>query len=245
MNILKKFHKIINNGIIFLVLIPLLIVVFVFKNPYVKKNKKMKKKINIVKVVQENILYFSISLMMYVYLRKLAFVKDDHLLKTLAFHMMLLTIFMKSIKMIEIISMTYVKQVPAHLLLILLNIISFMTLVFFLFNVDRQIDSAFIYMFIMYTLVIYLVVLTANILTALYIYSNKNKNIISGEKYGTQQMTKFPIGLKEVTYGKKNTRHLTADTLTLTTINILYFSFIFTIKFTGLTTVLANKFRTN
>jgi hypothetical protein len=102
-------------------------------------------------------------------------------------------------------------------------------------------DSALIYMLIAYTTIIYLVVLTANVLSVLFIFSNKNKNIISGEKYGTKQMTKFKIGLKKVTYRNKTT-HLTADTLTLTTINLLHFSFIFMIKFTGLSTILANKF---
>jgi hypothetical protein len=246
MSILKKFHKIINNGIIFLVMVPLLILVFVFKSPLAKKNikrKKLKNNMDIVKVIQETILFFLISLSLYVYLRKLAFFRDDDLLKTLAFHMMLLTMFMKSMKLSEIILVTYVKFIPTHFMLIMLNIVSFITLLSFLFNVERKIDSALIYLFIVYTLLIYLIVLTANILTALFIFSNKNKNIISGEKYGDKKLATYKIGLKEVTYENKRKRHLTADTLTLTTINILYFSFIFMIKFTGLSTILANKFR--
>jgi hypothetical protein len=226
-------------------MVPLLILVFVFKSPFSKKNKKrknVKNNMDIVKVIQEIILFFLISLSIYVYLRKLAFVKDDHLLKTLAFHMMLLTIFMKLMKLSEIILVTYVKVIPTHFILITLNIISFITLLSFLFNVERKLDSAIIYMYMVYTLLIYLIVLTANILTALFIFSNKNKNIISGEKYGDKKLETYKIGLKEVTYENKTRRHLTVDTLTLSTINILYFSFIFMIKFTGLSTILANKF---
>jgi heme/copper-type cytochrome/quinol oxidase subunit 2 len=245
MSILKKFHKIINNGIIFLVMVPLLILVFVFKSPFAKKNKKRKNgknKMDIVRVIQEIILFLSISLSLYVYLRKLAFVRDDHLLKTLAFHMMLLTLFMKSMKLIEILLVTYVKFIPTHFILIILNSASFLMVLSLLFNVERKIDSALIYLIVVYTLLIYLIVLTANILTALFIFSNRNENIISGEKYGEKKLETYKLGLKEVIYENQTKRHLTADTLTLSTINILYFSFIFMIKFTGLSTILANKF---
>jgi len=219
--------------------------VFVFKIPFAKKKKKrknVKNNVDMVKVIQETILLFSISLSLYVYLSKLAFVREDILLKKIAFHMMLLTIFMKSMRLCEILLVTYVKFIPKLFMLITLNIISFIILLSFLFNVERKIDSAFIYIFIVYTLLIYLIVLTANMLTALFIFSNKNKNIISGEKYGEKKLQTYKIGLKEVTYENKTKRHLTADTLTLTTINILYFSFIFMLKFTGLSTILANKF---